>query len=187
MKEIALLVALAGTAHADPDPAATQQAHEANLESDAPRQGTTISAAFGGGLVVGKGDSETVPIASFRLGHVATPKTIVTLEVAGGTFFHSQGNKLFTDSSSTTLVGGLYYVGPSAWIRGAAGVNAHRVESPTPAMSFTHVGPAGAVGGGVDLLRRHLFVVGIEVFGILAINRDGPLVTGGLCLGFSYY
>ncbi|HTR50852.1 MAG TPA: (2Fe-2S) ferredoxin domain-containing protein [Kofleriaceae bacterium] len=171
-----------------PDPLAQAKAEDANLESDAPRQGVTISFAVGGGLVVGNGTSETIPAASLRLGHVATPNTVITLEIAGGTFQHKESttSDILYDTSGSALAGALYYVTPSLWIRGAGGVNVHTQDNGTAGTSKM-VGPAGAFGAGVDLIRRRFWVFGAEMFAITAINRNGLLVTGAMGIGLSHY
>src|SRR5262249_49128932 len=90
LKTFAPLALLGGVARADDkaDPAAQNAGNEANLESNAPREGVTVSAALGPGLIIAKGTVGQMPMASFRIGHVATPATIITFELESGTFFH---------------------------------------------------------------------------------------------------
>ena len=87
---IACALAGAGVARADtkvtdppppspPDPYAEEQAREANLVSNAPREGMTFSAALGLGLTLGDGVGRG-PGVSVRLGHVATPRTVLTFD-----------------------------------------------------------------------------------------------------------
>jgi len=186
-----LLGGLAGQARADeakPDPNAQSSAEEANLESNAPRQGVTFSAALGGGLLVAKGSDGTMPILSLRLGHVMTPDSVLTLELTGGTILHKPAGMSTTllDSTGSVLAGALFYTHPSVWIRGAGGLNVHTIDNGALGKSVVP-GVAGAFGAGVDLVRRHFVVLGLEVLGIGAIDRNGLLLTGGLSVGLSYY
>ena len=187
-----VLLALGGVAHAGdtkPDPLAQSKADEANLESNAPRQGLAFSAALGGGLLVAKGSVGQMPILSLRLGHVMTPDALLTIEITGGALQHKQATMTgptLLDSTGSFLVGAQYYTNTSVWIRGAGGVNVHTIDNGT--LGHTSVpGAAGAFGAGVDLVRRHFLVLGLEVLGIAAIDRNGLLVTGGLSVGVSYY
>ena len=181
---------LAGRARADdkPDPLAQGKADEANLESNAPRQGVTFSASLGGGLLVAHGSVGSMPFLSLRLGHVMTPDTVLTLEINGGTLRHKQammGDTLL-DTASNVLVGAQYYTHPSVWVRMAGGLDLHTIDN-GPLGQDVIPGAAAAFGAGVDLVRRHFLVLGLEVLGIAAVNREGLLVTGGLGLGLSYY
>src|SRR5438067_4067671 len=129
-----LLAAAGGTARAEdakPDPLAQSKADEANLESNAPRQGTTFTAALGGGLLVAKGSDGTMPILSLRLGHVMTPDAVLTLELTGGTLLHKQGTSAMTllDSTGSVLAGALFYTNTSVWVRGAGGLNVHTIDN----------------------------------------------------------
>lgn len=181
-------LALAGVAHADPDPGAQAKAAEANLESNAPRQGVTFSGSLGGGLLVAKGSVGEMPFLSLRLGHVMTPDSVLTLEINGGTLRHKPAmtGPTLTDTSDNLLVGAQYYTHPSVWVRGAGGLNVHTIDSGALGTS-TILGAAAAFGAGVDLVRRHFWVLGLEVLGVGAVNREGLLVSGGLSLGLSHY
>jgi hypothetical protein len=185
---IAILALLASVVRADdaPDANADHTAREANLESNAPRQGTTFSASIGGGLIINNGTSDPVTALSLRLGHVATAVDDLTLEVTAGTYFREQGSSTLTDSSTSFLLGDQHYVLPALWLHVAAGVNVHRMDN-GPMSTTTRVGPSGAFGLGLDLLRRHLFVIGLESFGILAIESGGAVFTSVLGLNVSYY
>jgi hypothetical protein len=185
---IVALAPIASVARADdaPDANADHTASEANLESNAPRQGTTFSVSLGGGLIINNGTSDPVTALSLRLGHVATAADDITLEVTAGTYFREQGNSTLTDSSTSFLLGDQHYLLPALWLHVAAGLNVHRMDN-GPTSTTTRVGPTGAFGLGLDLLRRHLFVIGLESFGILAIESGGAVVTSVLGLNVSYY
>lgn len=169
-----------------PDPRAEQSAQEANLEPNGSREGTTFSATVGPGLIVATGKSDRVPTLSLRLGHVATPATIVMLEVAGGTFVHALGSTTYFDSFGVTLVGAQHYLTPSVWIRGAAGLGVQTVENAMVGRTAKS-GPASDFGVGLDLVRRHYFVLGLELYSLFGINRDGLVMTSAFGLGLSYY
>ncbi|MDB4953640.1 MAG: hypothetical protein JWO36_1209 [Myxococcales bacterium] len=190
-----LVVVLIGAAHADPppkpDPLAEDQAREANLESIAPREGVTFSGAIGGSLFLGSGAVGKGGAISLRLGHVATPNVVLTFELAGGAFLHSVGGgKTLQDGDGNLLAGAQYYANPSLWIRGAGGFGIYtKNEEVTPNMSkaTTRWGPAAAFGAGIDLVRKRFWVLGIEVFTVAKVHRDGVLAITGLCLGLSHY
>jgi hypothetical protein len=175
-------------AHADdaPDANAEHTAREANLESNAPRQGTTFSAAIGGGLIVNAGTSDPMTAVSLRLGHVATAADVITLEVTAGTYFRKLGTDTLTDSSTSFLLGDQHYFLPALWLRAAGGLNVHTLNT-GPMGTTTHLGPSGAFGLGVDLLRRHLFVIGLESFSIVSIEPGGLVFTSVLGIDASYY
>jgi (2Fe-2S) ferredoxin len=182
----------AGRARADdirPDPLAQARAEEANLESNAPRQGVTFSAALGDGLLLAKGTVGNMPMVSLRVGQVMTPSSILTLELVGGTVREKpeMAASTVTDATSSLLIGAQRYTNTSVWVRGGGGLNVHSTFSSVPHNTSIVPGIAGAVGAGIDLLRRHFFVLGLEVLGIGAVDRNGVLLTGGLSLGASYY
>lgn len=192
-------VVLGGAAHAEPgssvepkatspDPLAEAQASEANLQSIAPREGTTVSTAVGASLFVGSGSVGKGGSISLRLGHVATPSVVLTIELAGGAFLHktSEQGKTLQDGDGNVLVGAQYYTTPTVWIRGGAGVGVYtHNEEGMPAN--TMIGPAAVVGVGIDLVRKHYWVLGLEAFTIGKVRRDGVLAVSGLCVGLSYY
>jgi hypothetical protein len=199
---MSVVLALASSASADPraivapekpsapDPLAEDQAREANLESIAPRDGITASVALGGSLFIGSGAVGKGGAISLRLGHVATPNVVLTFELAGGAFLHStapgSGGKTLQDGDGNALFGAQYYANPSLWIRGAGGVGVY-THTADMVKAQTFVGPAGAVGVGVDIIRKRYWVLGIEAFTIGKIHRDGVLAVTGLCLGLSHY
>jgi len=186
---IALLLALGRTAAAGNDPLAEDKAKEANLESNAPREGVTFTATIGPGVLIAGGSVGTSGMVDFRLGHVATPSTVVTLELGTAAFPHVIGTMpptTYYDTSSSLMVGAQRYNGPSLWLRAAGGLNVHVIDS-GPTGKSTHLGPAGGVGAGVDLVRRHFWVLGAEIVGVSAIEKGGLLLTGAVSIGISHY
>ncbi|MEO8840942.1 MAG: hypothetical protein ABI591_02430 [Kofleriaceae bacterium] len=189
---VVVVVALAGVAHADDkvDPAAEQAADEANLESNAPRAGMTFSVALGGGITMGDGVGRG-PALSFRVGHVATPSTVLTLEITGGSLFHQQiapmGNgPLLHNDFIGLMAGGLHYVSASFWVRGATGLATYTIDSGEN--NKAHLGITGVGGLGLDFVRWHYLVLGIETFAQVAIvGTRGLMLNTGLCLGLTYY
>lgn len=187
---VALIAALFGrAAHADatPDSLAEDKAKEANLESNAPRRGVTVALALGGGLLIANGGAESIPAASFRLGHVATPTTVLTLELTGGTFVHkaaTSGPDLY-DGSGSALIGAQRYIGPSIWFRTAGGINIHSHDD---GMTRTaKPGPAVLFGVGIDIVVRHLWRLGLEGWGVFAVDSGGALWTGAFGIGLAHY
>ena len=89
---LAVAAAHTGLARAgEPDPTATA-AGDANLESTARRQGTNLTLGFGGGFSLGFGIDGSVGrggSGSLRLGQVATPRVVLTLELSGVALFHA--------------------------------------------------------------------------------------------------
>ena len=183
------LVLLGGIAHADPDPAAEQAASEANLESTSPRHGTTFSAAAGGSFALGFGIDDSVGrggALSLRLGHVMTPDSILLLELEGASQFHKTSmNSVVHNDDVHVLVGAQYYTNASLWVRAGVGYGTYTLVQ---AERTTKLGGAGAVLGlGLDILRRHYFVLGLEAFTTGTINKDGVITSSALCVDLSYY
>jgi hypothetical protein len=189
-RSLVIVAALAGAAQADEDHAdslAQGKAEESNLEANGPRQGVTFTAAFGPGLFIANHAQSNILAGTFRLGHVATPNTILTFELTGGTLTHSLANETLIDTSGSALIGAQYYVAPSVWLRGSVGATVHTVDN-GPMGTHVATGPAVAGGAGIDIVRKHLWVYGIEIFTIASYNRDGAIFTGGLCLlALSHY
>ncbi len=187
-----MVAALAGIARADskPDPAAEEKASEANLKSNAPREGVTISAVLGGATFVGIGTQNAVgrgAAVSVRLGHVATPHTIITFEANAMNMAHEIAKTVYLNTQAAALVGAQVYTSPSLWLRGAGGLAAFGRTGADPTMNSTLVGPAALFGIGVDILRRHFFTLDLQLASIAMVNSEGVLVTGSLGLGVNYY
>lgn len=215
-------LAVAGVAHAEPKPPATppsaapsaapgatraapvadeapdpavEYAADANLESTANRQGLTFAASFGGGLLVGLGiDGPTGRGGSldFRLGHVATPRTVITFEVGATIVLHGMTNAAtYTNTDVNALAGAQYYVSESLWLRFAGGLGVYQakhVEASDPTkgtVDFQLIGPAMLGGIGVDVARFKWAVIGVEL-GTSVIVRSGALVASDLRLGVQF-
>ena len=201
------LVAATSAAHADapqpppqaPDPAVVE-AGDANLESTANRRGLTFAGSLGGGLIVGIGIKDSVGrggSVSLRLGHVATPRTVITFEVNVTAALHrpsptagDMASGIKPNTFAGLLAGAQYYVNPSLWLRGAGGVGVYQGRSVAVSSvavgDVTHVGPALLAGAGLELARFKWAVLGIEVATSAMINGDGVLFTGGAGLGLSF-
>jgi hypothetical protein len=178
-----------------PDPA-VEQAGDANLESTADRRGFTFSVGLGGGLMIGFGIQGSVGrggALSVRLGHVATPHTVITFEVATSAVLHEppvMNASVETNTDTNLLAGAQYYVTPSLWIRGAGGVGIYRanqVELSGGALGDIRlIGPAVLGGIGVEFVRVRSAVMGLEVGTSAMISSSGVLMTSTLGLGFSF-
>jgi hypothetical protein len=194
MKALLVVAALASVAHADDkaDPTAAAAADEANLESNAPRAGMTFSVAIGAGITMGDGVGRG-PALSFRVGHVATPSTVLTLELTGGSLLHEEsapmGNgPILHNDFIGLMAGGLYYVSGSFWIRGASGLATYTIDTGSGTTNKAHLGITGVGGLGLDFVRWHYLVLGIETFSQVAIvGTRGLMLNTGLCLGLTYY
>ena len=192
---LALLGALAGPAAADPappapsppDPAAQHAADEANLVSNAPRSGVTAALAIVGNTIIGKEVGRGAGL-SVRLGHVATPRTIITFEISGGSLLHTPdgGKTTLVNTNANFLAGAQYYVAPSFWLRFSGGLATYAVDD-GPLGQSTHLGGAACVGFGLDFARLGRLVLGAEGFAITSVTSAGPLFDASLGLGVSYY
>jgi hypothetical protein len=193
---LALAVAAPVRADSTADPRAVQAADEANLESNAPRSGITLSASLGGGLVIGgngggAGDTGVGrgPSLSLRIGHVATRDTVLTFELTGGSRFHQaavSGSPLYHDDDFNLMAGALTYVAPSLWLRGAGGLSVISFDDSMGTKA--RPGFATLFGLGIDFVRWRKLVLGLESWGILSVVAvRGVVLDTGLCLGLSYY
>jgi hypothetical protein len=188
IRAFAIIATLASVAHADDPPSrAEEQASEANLQSIAPRAGVTFSASAGGGLILGDGVGRG-PAVSFRLGHVATLRDVLLLDISISTLLHEpMPSDLRTNILSSITAGGLHYTSGSLWVRGGAGLLLYTVDDVGKSKS-PHLGGGGTVGIGVDLARWRYLVLGLEAFGTGGIvATKGLMVTSGICLGLTYY
>jgi hypothetical protein len=195
---VAVLCALATGARADtktvdtpppspPDPYSEAQANEANLVSNAPRAGMTFSVALGAGLTMGDGVGRG-PGASFRVGHVATPHTVLTFEVTIGSLLHepSPGDLRHNDTGNL-MAGALYYLNNSLWVRGAGGLTLYTVSEPGQSTK-PHGGIGSLVGVGLDLFRWHYLVLGLETFSSVSlVATRGLMLNSNLGIGLTYY
>lgn len=190
--------ATSGVAHAEsgppaadpPDPA-VEYAADANLESTANRQGLTLALSLGGGLLVGLGiDGPTGRGGSLdlRLGHVATPHTVITFEVGGTLTLHGkEGMPVYTTRDTNVLAGAQYYVSESLWLRFAGGLGVYQASHVQGSnnnvfIDVDQVGPAVLGGIGLDLARFKWAVFGLEI-GTSVMARSGVLIASDLRLG----
>lgn len=177
--------ARAESKESSPDPAAVA-AGEANLESQAKRRGLTFGVSFGPSVTIG-GGTGTGGAASFKLGQVATPRTVIAFELNGS----AQRRKvamgdIATNTISSFTVGAQYWVGPSLWIRGLGGIGFHHCDRCDSDLSDRdRVGLAGSAGLGIDLARARGVVLGLEGYGVSQLNRDGLLTTLVFALSLS--
>jgi hypothetical protein len=176
-----------------PDPA-VEYAADANLESTENRQDLTFAASFGAGVLVGLGiEGPTGRGGSFdlRLGHVATPRTVITFELAGTVVLHGMTNAAtYTNTDINALAGAQYYVSESLWLRFAGGLGVYQAShvqgsGPTPSIDVRMIGPAVLGGIGVDIARFKWAVFGVEL-GTSVMVHSGALVASDLRVGVAF-
>ncbi|HET9620434.1 MAG TPA: hypothetical protein VFP84_03630 [Kofleriaceae bacterium] len=196
----ALVLAAAGIAHAEPAPAPTPaqaalDAGDANLAPIADRSGLVFTGALGGGLMVGFGINDSVGrggSVSFRLGHVATPRTVIDFELDVTAALHKQAENAATATNTETslLAGAQYYAHRSLWLRFAGGLGVYQgrdvVLDNGQRGDQTLVGPAVLAGIGVEIARFKWAVFGIEASVSAMFNRDGVLVANGLDVNLAF-
>lgn len=178
----------------DPDPA-VEYAADANLESTENRQGLTFAGSIGGGLLIGLGiEGPTGRGGSFdlRLGHVATPRTVITFELGATIVLHGMTNSAtYTNTDANLLAGAQYYVTQSLWLRFAGGLGIYQAShvptsDPTKGtIDFRLIGPAALGGIGVDIARFKWAVFGLEL-GTSVMVHSGALVASDLRLGVAF-
>ena len=186
-----LLLATAAQADPSPDPAA-ERAGFANLESIEHRRGITFGASLGPSLTIGGGTGTGGDLA-FKLGHVATPKTVFTFVLGGSAQFHRGGEMgtLVANNLTYALAGAQYWAAPSLWIALGIGAGTYHcnecLDSDTNLRSSTkRAGPSSGVSAGVDLVRYRGVVLGLEVYSVGVVTREGFVMTSGMSLGLSF-
>jgi hypothetical protein len=172
-----------------PDPAALA-AGDANLETTSRRRGRNFTLAGGGGLTIGFGIEDAVGnggAVSFRLGHSATPRTVLTAELATVVLLHrvaaTEESELRRNEDVNLLLGAQFYPNRTLWLRTAFGLGVFNARNISDGMGGVRdvrlPGPAALVGAGLDLLRAGRISAGVELMSIAMINREGLLSTGG--------
>jgi hypothetical protein len=181
-----------------PDPA-VEYATDANLESTANRQGLTGALSLGGGLLVGVGIAGSTGRGGsfdFRLGHVATPRTVITFELGGTIVLHRTAMTTMTESATFTnaeinlLAGAQYYVTESLWLRFAGGVGRYQASHVQSSdknvfIDIKQTGPAVLGGVGIDVARFKWAVFGIEI-GTSVLVVSGVVVASDLRLDLAF-
>ena len=189
--------AAAAPAAEAPDPA-VEYAADANLESTANRQGLTGALSLGGGLLVGLGiEGSTGRGGSFdiRLGHVATPRTVITFEFGGTIVLHTpklnpMDSTTYTNANVNLLAGAQYYVTESLWLRFAGGLGRYQASHVQSSngnvlVDVQQIGPAVLGGIGVDIARIKWAVFGVEL-GTSVMVHSGVVLASDLGLGVAF-
>ena len=192
--------AAAAPAAAAPEPpdSAAEDAADANLESTASRQGMTFSAAAGAGFIAGFGIDDSVGrggAVAFRIGRVATPRTVITLELDIAVVLHKRAETSPVDANSNVdlFAGAQYFVSRALSLRLGAGIGGYTargilaptMNNSTATKDNSTVGPALLGGVGVELARFKWAVIGLEASTTAMIN-GGVLLGSSLKLGLSF-
>ena len=197
MRVALLVMAVAAPAWAEPkpDPAAVQVG-EANLESIASRTGYVFTFAVGGAVTLGFGINDstgTGGAGTLRLAHVATPRTLVMVEIVGSALFHQvkMGTETVTYTNQVTnfLVGAQVYANAALWFRIAGGFGRYLGDNVVLESGLRGdlrlAGPAVSSGAGVDIVRLKRFRLSAEIQGTGMLNREGMLSSGGFLIGLT--
>jgi hypothetical protein len=172
-----------------PDPA-VESAADANLESTATRRGFTLAGSLGAGLLVGlgiEGPTGRGGSLDVRLGHVATPRTVITFEVGATLTLHGkEGMPVYTTTDTNLLAGAQYYASESLWLRLAGGLGVYQASHVQGSNEDIHqIGPAVLGGIGIDIARFKRAVFGVEI-GTSVMVHSGALVASDLRLGVQF-
>jgi hypothetical protein len=177
-------------ASADFDENADSTARDANLESNAQREGVMFGGALGGGVMIGGGVGRG-PVVDFRLGHVATQRTQITFELVISSSLHKPAmeSKTLTDSVAGLFVGGQRYTAKRSpiWIRGAGGIAFFQKDFGAADPPKPRTGVGGLMGAGYDLLRWGKVVLGFEAFAVGSITYDGFKLDLNFCTSLIFY
>jgi len=183
----------AATDAADP---AVAQAAEANLESVANRRGVTWGFAFGGGLLAGFGIEDSVGRsgnAVVRVGHVATPNTVISLalDIAGTQHKRTKMSDVATNASIGFSLSAQRYINPSLWLRFGGGVAIYvasdiDMTGKVTGGDLTTWGPMGVFGLGLDVLRWRSLVFDLEATTTMAATGEGVLFSTSAGFGLSF-
>lgn len=183
-----------------PDPAALDVG-EANLESLATRKGLIFTLALGGSVSVGLGmKNATARGGAFtlRIAHVASPRTVLAVEIVGSALFFSVSKASYRTDAQSFMVAGQLYVNPALWLRGAVGIGRYageelkldvmvgdQLEEKVFRDRVRLAGPAGSAGAGIDVLRYKRLRASLEVCSTAMLNRDGILSSNAFLIGLS--
>jgi hypothetical protein len=186
-----------------PDPVAVEAASEANLEVNGPRSGLAFGVFAMGWQQVGTvDDSGRGGGIGLRLGHSASPSTVVWVELVAGAFPGESVAKCgmtstdefclsHIESNATLAISGQRYVGPNTWLRGGGGLATYtQVNVQLPDRNETREARAGLgvlAGLGVDIVRRHQTRLSLE--SMVAVQRfaEGWIFDLGVGFGVTMY
>jgi hypothetical protein len=177
-----------------PDPAARQQASEANLEANGPRHGWTFGVALLAWQQIGSiDDSNRGGGGSFRLGAVATPDTIILVELLTAGFPNfEKDNPSYIVNNNALAVAVQRYVGDTLWVRIGAGFTnyvqvAKKDTIDAPEFLRTPSGFAVVTGFGLDVVRWRSTRLSVEAIQSVHRFSTGWLLDLGFGLGLTYY
>jgi hypothetical protein len=187
-----------------PDPAAREQAEEANLVGNGPRHGWAFAfTGVGWQQVASFDDSERGAGSALRLGNSATPTTVLWLELLVAGFPGSSRTDCMTsgntprcrsriESSASLTATAQTYLGTTVWLRGGAGLASYTQVVVAPTVDreesrTAQLGLAAVTGLGVDVVRWHSTRLALE--GQFSLHRfaAGWITNLGIGVGLTYY
>jgi len=201
-----LVVSIANAAYADtapspakpatpatPDEIADIESREANLERKEPRNGLTFTAMLDADVMLGNGVGRGVAL-SFRIGHVATRKTVITFEATLPNSLHKMTGvggmegPLLVDTNACFFAGAQRYTGRTKWLRAAGGLTALNKNARADGSDNGDPPIAGIgalVGAGADFVKIGPWISG-ELMFMGSLSRDGLKVVFGAGLGLMF-
>ncbi len=173
--------------------AGSQARADENLESRYPHQGFAIGGGIGPGFFLGMGAHDSLRgaglAASLRVGTTAGPRSLLVLQIDNVAYLAEDvTEKTHTNAHSTFTLAGQYYLRDLLWMKLGLGISTlaerHKDtgDNQTLAKGFAL---AGSIGW--DALRRHSFVLDLEVNLGTGIYRHGAITQLGIVTALNWY
>ena len=138
--------------------------------------------------MLAKGESAQGLGLSMKIGHVATPRMTMIIEVRASANPPDPTKPTSVESTAVNLlVGTQYWLGPSIWASLGFGIG-HYTRAAMEDETNENVrlfGPAGGVGVGVEVARFPHIALEVAVFSATTLTRDGPTLSNLLAFGMS--
>jgi hypothetical protein len=160
------------------------------------RDGFAVGFALGPAVFVGGGELDDIQGVggdlNLRVGTTASDRMLWLLELQAGGYVvevNREGQKDTTNNNHSTLtVGAQLYLREVLWLRGGLGVaTVAEKQGDMVEEVVRKSGLAGVIGGGVDVFRRGVFAMDVELV-ITGAMFDGAAVGhSALMLGLMWY